>query len=801
MADLRLFQGSFTSGVLSPALWARVDLAKYGSGLKAGTNIFIHAHGGASNRAGLEFCGEVKTSSTRTRTIPFQFSSTQSYTLEFGGGYMRVWKDGGQILTGGGAIYEIATPYAAADVGDLVYIQEADVMYICHISYPVRKLSRFSETNWTLTAVTFTPTTASPTATGAQASYKYSNGSYGTRTFKVTAISSAGGESAASAAVSVIYQYSVLDGRYIRVYWNAVAGATSYKVYRTDASTGLVAQVFAPLVEFPAGDVAGSGEAIPAAPSGTSPPATPTGVVGGLGFGDIQTYVISAVSASTGEEGLPSAEVSTTNDLTYTGNYNTISWAAVSGADYYLVYKEYNGVFGYIGKTSDLSFIDDNIAADTSDGPQTGRNPFSSAGNYPRCATFVEQRLAFASTANDPQAIWLSQSASYENFGYASPAKASDAVTFRIKSKEINEIRSLISAKGLLALSSSSEWSISGGSTSDAISPSAIAIENQGYRGASKVQPLTIGRTVVFAQARGGVVRDFEYQFANDGYDGRDITIMARHYFEGRKIMSWAYSQAPSSLIWVVLDNGQLLSLCYMKEHDVWAWTDHDSSGAVFESVSVITEGENDIPYFVVKRVINGATKRYIERLDPRDFDAIEDAFFVDSGLTYSGAAVTTLSGLGHLEGEQVVALADGNVVRGLTVSGGSVTLPNAATKVHIGLPITAMMQTLDLDLGSVNGLGSVQGRMKSVSEVTLRVERTRGIFVGPYDGDRDSEHLVEYRQRSIEAWNEAIQLYTGDIRITPAWDWNTGGNMVVKQFDPLPMTILAIMPDVTIGR
>ena len=147
------------------------------------------------------------------------------------------------------------------------------------------------------------------------------------------------------------------------------------------------------------------------------------------------------------------------------------------------------------------------------------------------------------------------------------------------------------------------------------------------------------------------------------------------------------------------------------------------------------------------------------------------------------------------------MALAYGNVVRGLTVTAGAVTLANAASKVHIGLPYDALIQTLNIDLGQVQGLGTIQGRMKSISEMTLRVENTRGIFIGPYDDTREGRNLVEYRQRSTEAWNEAIRMYTGDIRITSTWDWNTEGSMIVKQFDPLPMTILALMPDLTLGR
>ncbi|WP_454618374.1 hypothetical protein [Bradyrhizobium cenepequi] len=693
MAELRTYQPSFTAGELSPALGARVDLAKYATGLRTAINLFIHPHGGASNRAGTEFINEVKASANNARLIPFQFNTQQSYILEFGQAYIRFYRDGGVILSGG-VPYEVGTFYLHTEVDDIVYIQEADVMYLCHPEHPVLKLSRLADNNWVLAVVTFAPSTVAP------------------------------GGLAVSALVG--------------------SGATSY------------------------------------------------------------SYVVAAVDGETGEESLPTPPVTVSNDLTINGNKNRISWSAVAGAGRYIVYKHDNGVYGYIGGTQGLFFDDDNIVADLADTPQTGRNPFVGAGNYPRCGTFVEQRLALASTKNDPQAIWLSQSANYENFGYSQPSKASDAVTFRIKARQVNEVRSMLALKGLMVLSSGAEWIVSGGSNSDAITPSAIKIDNQGYRGCAKVQPIVVGNTVLFAQRSGGVVRDFSYQFSDDAYVGKDLTILARHLFENRTIKAWAYAQAPYSIAWVVLDDGSLVSLTYLKEHDVWAWTRHQSGpndDAVFEDVVVIGDGNEDVPYFLVRRTINGVSKRYIERLHTRVFATIEDAFFVDCGLSYVGSPVTTISGLGHLEGQSVVALADGNVVRNLTVTGGKITLQNAASKVHVGLSMEASLQTLNLDLGQVQGLGTVQGRQKSVSEVTLRVENTRGIFLGPYDGDRGSEHLVEYRQRSTEAWNEPIAMFTGDVTMTPAWDWNTNGTMWVKQFDPLPMTILAIMPDVTIGR
>lgn len=696
MADIRAYQPAFTAGVLSPALHARVDLAKFATGLKQGRNIFIHAHGGASNRPGLQFINEVNDSTRKARLIPFQFNTSQSYILELGHNTMRVYRNGGLVLSGG-LPYEIATPWGQNLVEQIVFAQEADVMYLVTTSTAPRKLSRLADDNWTLTTVTFAPQVAAPGA------------------------------------------------------------PTVTKPGDTNGQPGYVATVY--------------------------------------------RYKVAAVSDTTGEESLPSPSGQVTNDLSIAGGINRVAWSAVAGAGRYIVYKEDNGVYGYIGGTSGLQFDDENIAPDLADTPQTARNPFNAAGNYPRCVSFVEQRLVFASTSTDPQAVWMSQSANYENFGYSQPSKASDAVTFRIKARQVNEIRSILSVKAMMLLTSAAEWLVSGGSQSDAISPSAIKIDNQGYRGSSNVQPIVVGNTILFSQARGGVVRDFSYEFANDAYTGKDLTILARHFFENKNIKAWDYAQAPHSVVWVVLDDGTMVSLTYMREHEVWAWTSHDSAGGIFEDVAVIAEGNEDVPYFLVRRNIGGVWKRYIERLHTRVTTDVSDAFFVDSGLTYSGAPATVISGLGHLEGKPVVALADGNVVRGLTVTGGAVTLQNAASKVHVGLSYEALMQTLGLDLGQVQGLGTVQGRMKSVAEVTLRVENTRGIFVGPYDDTRDGKHLVEYRQRSTEAWNEAIRLYTGDIRITPPWDWNTEGSMIVKQFDPLPMTILAIMPDVTMGR
>jgi Ubiquitin-activating enzyme E1 FCCH domain len=834
MADFRAYQPSFTAGELSPALWARVDLAKYTSGLKTAVNLFIHPHGGVSNRAGLEFITEVKNSADAARLVPFQFNTEQSYILEYGNQYARVIRDGGVVLEGapitgvskanpgvvtapghpfengdliliagvvgmtelnghnftvagktattfqlqgvnttgygtygsggmasGTSPYEFATPYAPADLSELVYIQEADVMYQTHVNHAPRKLSRLADNNWALTAPTFAPTLAAPAGPAAVIS----------------------GITKANPAVVTATAHGFANGETVTIAGVVGMPEVNGNTYTVGAVAANTFQLNG--INSSAYGTYGSGGTA----TGTTARARASVGTGTTSY----SYKVAAIRADTDEESLPSPAGTVTNDLSIAGNKNTIAWSMVPGVARYVVYKLDNGVYGYIGGTEGLSFVDDNIVADLADTPQMATNPFAGTGNFPRCATFVDQRLAFASSLINPQAVWLSQSANYENFGRASPAKESDAITFRIRARQVNEIRSLLPMRGLMVLTSGAEWIVQGADTRYLTQN--VQIDNQGYRGASKVQPIVVGNTVLFSQARGGVVRDFSYEFSEDSFTGKDLTILARHLFEGRDIKAWAYAQAPHSIVYVVLDDGTLVTLTFMKEHDVWGWTRQETGGR-FEDVAVIAEGGEDVPYFIVRRTIDGVSRRFIERLHTRQFETVADAFFVDSGLSYYGPPVSQVR-IEHLPNTALVALVDGNVVRNLTSDAeGDLTLPYAGSTIHLGLAYEAALETLDLDMGVLQNLGSVQARWKSVSEVTMRVEKTRGIWTGP-----SPNQLTEYKQRAGEAWSEAIAPFTGDISITPQWDWTKGGTIWVKQFDPLPMTILSLMPDVTLAR
>ena len=218
----------------------------------------------------------------------------------------------------------------------------------------------------------------------------------------------------------------------------------------------------------------------------------------------------------------------------------------------------------------------------------------------------------------------------------------------------------------------------------------------------------------------------------------------------------------------------------------MWAWHRHVTDGFC-ESIAMVTEDRRDAIYILVRRTINGVEKRYIERMETREEVIPEDAFFVDSGITYSGVSANIISGLGHLEGRELAVLADGNVVKNMVVSGGSITMPRAATKVQLGLGYESTITTLGVNLGDTRDYGTV----KNVAQLHVSMFQSRGGFVGP-----SVDHLVEIKPRFDSDGYDTIHPKTYKTTIIIQPDWNSNGETMFKQKDPLPCAILSITPD-----
>ncbi len=661
MARVAAQLSNFTAGELSPRLDGRNDLAKYSAGCATVENMVIYPHGAAARRPGTTFIAEVKTSSAKTRLIPFEFSTTQTYILELGNQYMRFYRDNGQILSSGSP-YEISTPYLTAELFDIKFAQSADVMYITHPNHATRKLSRTGHTSWTLTEVDFT------------------NGPYlDTNTSTTTITASA---------------HTVGTGRTFTASANTFASTDVGRLIR---------------------------------------------------FRDGHAKVT----------GFTDATVVTVEILVDTGS-------ASASTDW-------------------------NLGA------------FSNTTGHPSCVSFFEQRLVFAATLSQPQTVFFSKSGDYENMdaNIGGTVADDDAIIYTIASNQVNAIRFMAAGRTLIIGTAGGEFTVSGGGDNDAVTPTNILIKKQSNHGAANIDAVAVANATLFVQRAKRKLRELAYNFDVDGYIAPDLTILAEHVTDGG-IVEMAYQEEPLAIIWCVRNDGELVALTYQREQEVVAWHRHvfggafGSGNAVCESVAVIpTEDSEYELYMIIKRTINGATKRYVEFLNTFDFDESDNTSFnfLDSQLSYSGSAATTISGLSHLEGQSVSILADGATHPNKTVSSGSITLDRSATKVKVGLGYTSLLKTMRIDAGAQNGTS--QAKTKRIYEVTARLYESVGVEIGP---DLSNMERVPFRTSS-DPMDQGIPPFTGDKEVEFRGNYDTDGFMIVRQTQPLPLTILSLYP------
>ena len=849
MARVAVELTNFTGGELSPRLDGRTDLTKYTSGCATLENLIVYPHGSAARRPGSTFVAEVADSANKTRLIPFEFSTTQTYMLEFSNLKMRVFKDSGAVLEGdktisgitkanpavvtatshgysngdevvitavagmtevngkrflvadkttntfelqdkdgvdinssaftayssGGVankVFELATPYTTAQLFDIKFAQSADVMYITHPAHEVEKLSRTGHTAWTLTDVDFT------------------NGPF------------------------------------------QDANITTTTLTPSSASTGS------------------------------------------------RDITASATTGINNDQGWLTTDVG--RQIHFNGGYATIT-----------------------ARTSSTVVVANVTTAFTNANAITAwqLGAFSDTTGHPSCVTFFEQRLVFAGTTNQPQTIFFSKSGDYENMdaNIGGTIADDDAIIYTIASNQVNAIRFMTATRTLILGTAGGEFTVSGGGTDSAVTPTNILIKKQSNHGSANVDAIAVGNATLFLQRAKRKIRELAYNFDVDGYIAPDMTILAEHVTEGG-LTQIAYQQEPNQIVYGVRGDGELVGLTYQREQQVTAWhrhifggrfgvatitvsdyanittgtkltltksdgttvdftsttgtagtnefktqtnnnttatnlktainahanftatvnsavvtiteTAHEATGyltiksfdstrltttsegkAVVESIAVIPTDDTEYQvYVIIKRTVNGATKRYVEFLNVLEFDETDNTSFnfLDSALSYSGSAVSTLSGLDHLEGQVVSILADGATHPNRTVSSGSITLDRSAKSVKIGLAYTSLLQTMRLNAGSQNGTS--QGKTKRIYDITVRMFETIGIEVGP---DLSNMERIPFRS-SANLMDEGIPPFTGDKEVEFRGNYETDGFIFVRQTQPLPFTILSLYPRLT---
>lgn len=419
----------------------------------------------------------------------------------------------------------------------------------------------------------------------------------------------------------------------------------------------------------------------------------------------------------------------------------------------------------------------------------------SGANDRPSVVTFFEQRLVFGNSNNNPQTLWFSKNGSYLNFTVGTAAD--DALIYTIASNQVNAIRYLSATRVLTLGTSGGEYVVT--ATSDGpITPTTTLIRKYSNYGTAAVEPVQVADVTLFLQRGNRKIREFKYvgDINADAYQAPDMSILAEHITKGG-ITQFAHQQEPDSIVWMVRADGTLIGMTYRREEEVVAFHKHIIGGAfsggqaIVESVATLPSetGEDEL-YMVVKRTINGVTKRYVELMKPFNFGSVTTgAFFVDSGLAYSGSAVSSLSGLHHLQGETVSILANGASHADKTVADGAVALNVSTTVAAIGYGYNSIMETLRIESGSVDGTS--QGKPKRIHGITVRLHETVGAEVG---SGVDKLDRIYFRDSSMPM-DQAVPLFTGDKDVEFEGGFDDDDRVYARQTQPLPMTILALFP------
>lgn len=762
MAKAAPQQVSFDAGELSPLLGARVDLAKYGNGCMLLENFIATVQGPAVRRGGKRFVAAVKDSGKQAWLLPFIVSDGIAYMLEFGDRYIRFYVNRGQLIDGGTPV-EIATPYSLADLTTvdgtfaIRVTQSADTMYLFHGSYPTQKLLRTTATTFELQPVTF--------VSGPFASVNIDQGV----TVKASAQSGAvtltatGGNVFRASDVGTLFYLEQYDNS-AHLPWIVHQRILVGDIRRVNSRTYLCTAI--------GGDVPGEFQV-----TGSETPTHTQGERADGDFQDLPNDNFGAIGAMWRYQhsGYAMVKITSVTDAQHaTGVVTT-------------------------GDSSEQIVIPSQIVSTGT--YKWARSLFNADDGYPQMGTFWRNRLWMMRDR------WLvgSVSADFENFASKDADQQTDdsAIVQQLNARQLNKLAWMVEADSLMIGMTGDEWVVGPANASQPVSATNLNAARRTSYGSKRLQPVQVGGTILFAQKSGRKLRDFKYDFSSDNYVSTDVTKIADHVTRGRVgsnngIMSLCYQQEPHSVVWAARADGQLIGCTYDEEagrSDVYGWHRHPDANGFVECVASMPapDGAADDLWVIAWRQINGQTVRYVEYLNPslQDDEAQSSAFYVDAGITYSGAPTTEISGLTHLEGITVAVLTDGAVHPSRTVAGGAIALDWPASIVHIGVPTKCRIQTMQLNAGAANG--TAQGKTKRVSNVVTRFSRSQGGAVGPSFKDADLEPL-NFRKPS-NAMDNAVPLFDGDMKS----DWRggyEGQSWICYQNDqPLPVTLLGFFP------
>jgi hypothetical protein len=741
MPKVSPIQTNFTAGELSPQLEGRVDVSRYFNAVSSMENFLIAPYGGADRRPGSQYVAPAKFPDKKCRLIPFEFSTEQTYILEFGHLYIRFFRDEGTVT-------EAAKTITGATNADPVNLT------ITAHGYSVGDEIIIDDTMTGMTEL---------------------NG----KRFRVDTVPGAN-----NITIEDLDGVTV-DGTGFGVY---AAGGTASKVY----------EIVSPYTEDQLFDIqhAQSADVLYTVHIDVQQQKLER-------FGDTN-WTISAIDTVGGpyqpvnlDDTLTLTPSATTGTITVTASSPVFNADMVGGL--IRIGGLVSSVQGYVkitvfGSTTSVTAVVQETLDGTGATDDWSLGSFSDDAGYPTTVAFHEQRLWYGATKLEPQTVFGSVTLEFENFTPGSDDTS--GLDYQIATEQVNAIRWISSGRGLAIGTTGGAFILSTGSDFTPITPTNVQVRRETNFGSELIGSQVIGNFQYYVQRGGRKIREFAYAFDIDRHKSTDQTLLAEHITEST-IVNMDYQQSPSSILWCVRADGEIATLTRQIDQEVTGWCRQIAGATVagdslYESVATIPVGEDNQVWVSVKRTVNSVVRRHVEFLKPLDFGTDQaDAFYVDSGLTYEGVATDTLTGLDHLEGETVTVLSEGAVLRDVTVTNGSITLlPTGitTTKAHVGLKYLSELEGLRIEGGSRTGTG--QGKIRRIYEITFRFYRTGG---GEF-GTRDNTDVIQFRT-SANPMNQPVPLFTGDKRLPYPKGYDRDAKVYIKQEQPLPMTVLAIMP------
>lgn len=755
-------QLAFTTGEVSPDVSSRFDLEQYKSALLEAENVVIRPYGAVAKRQGSQYVGQVKYSDKPTRLFEFTTNTNNSFMLEFGDKYIRVWNYG--IYTG----IEVTTPFTSNILFDLNCNQSGDVMFICSGKYPIQTLSRYSDTDWRMSTYKLTEqpydeintdnghtlTVNGDTITSTKDLFTQDMvGSVIQIAYYVEAVHTKSAGEVVEKKVKRYMQAQTIEKTYNNINYNVGAFSTdtelSWKFTTHGTWEGTVK------LQISNND--------------------------GQTWKDYRTY-----TSKNDYNVTDTGKIEAGARLKYVSD---IKSGSVNCDLSIMPFTQYGIV--EIKSVTDAKNAKVNVLNGIKEGEpsyQWKLGSWNRGRGYPKLCTFYQDRFVVAATDSKPNFIWFSRTGDYPNFGVEKVEGTitdDSAITLPVINRKMCEIRHLVPANDLIILTSGNEWIVRGDKT---ITPTNCNLKTQTQRGALSCEPQFIGNRCVFVQERGGTVRDMGYSYESDNYTGQDLTLFVKTLVKGHVAVTSAYAQDPDSIIYYVRDDGQLNCLTYIPEQKVYGWS-HFVTNGKYRYVESVAEGEQDTIYFVVDRVINNKSVKCIERSIPLYTEDNSDVF-LDCYVKVANSIKTDYINAPHLVGQMVDIVIDGQQMPSRVVPPtGVIKLDGKANVITVGLPYTTKIKIPNVEQ-QIND-GTLQGRVATVSRVVLRMYKSFGGKVGRTFDRMDDITLPP---------NE---LFTGDkpvILPKMGINYSTDTSICIKHSDPFPFNLLSITRIVEIG-